>query len=219
MGTPSRDISRQMQPKAEAASTGVVRVRSEGSDGSALSPAEFSSRLAAASRTLWLIAASILGRREGAEDVVQESAVIGFQKIHDFQPETNFTAWMGGIVRNVARNTARKSARRHTGAADPAELDQSRPSRAEVPADANFDRHGQLSQGQSVFDDRVVQALNTLEETPRLCLLLRTVRQMPYREIATLLDIPEGTAMSHVHRARQSMREMLLRTTDGGKRG
>ena len=51
--------------------------------------------------------------------------------------------------------------------------------------------------------------MKRLEETARTCLLLRTLRDMPYREISLLLDIPEGTAMSHVHRARQAMRYFL----------
>ena len=48
-----------------------------------------------------------------------------------------------------------------------------------------------------------------MEETARACLLLRTLQDMPYREIALALDIAEGTAMSHVHRARMAMRERL----------
>ena len=51
--------------------------------------------------------------------------------------------------------------------------------------------------------------LNALEETPRICLLLRTLRNMPYKEIALALGIPEGTAMSHVHRARAAMRKSI----------
>jgi len=218
MSGPSSDIPQKMRVKTEAASSGDASARSGQVRSTALTAAEFSTRLASASKTLWLIAAAVLGRREGAEDVVQESAVIGLQKIQEFHPETNFAAWMGGIVRNVARNSARKSIRRHTGVADPADLDQTRPHRAGPQQDPEFDRHGQLAAGQGHFDDRVISALNSLEETPRVCLLLRTMRQMPYRDIAALLEIPEGTAMSHVHRARLSMREALLRNADGDKR-
>lgn len=217
MAVPPGDIPSQMRAKAEVASTGNPTARSGLTGGAVLSPADFSSRLVEASKTLWLIAASVLGSREGAEDVVQESAVIGFQKINEFDPATNFGAWMGGIVRNVARNAARKSVRRHTGPADPMELDQSRSSRS-APTDPSFDRSGRLAASQDVFDDRVVAALSALDETPRVCLLLRTIKQMPYREIASILGIPEGTAMSHVHRARQSMRLALVEQPGGGQR-
>lgn len=186
------------------------------SGSSPLTPGEFSARFAAASRTLWLIAAAVLGRRDGADDVVQESAVIGLQKVNEFLPQTNFAAWMGGIVRNVARNQARKSIRRQTGAADPATLDQSRQAVAEPPKPPAFDRDGRLSVDQKVFDDRLMAALNELEEVPRVCLLLRTLHDQPYREIAGVLGIPEGTAMSHVHRARATLRRLLSEPGHGG---
>ena len=43
----------------------------------------------------------------------------------------------------------------------------------------------------------------------RASFLLRSLRGLPYSEIAVLLDIPEGTAMSHVHRSRARMRQRL----------
>lgn len=164
--------------------------------GPSLAPDEFSARFQAAARTLWLIAAGVLGDRNDAEDVLQEAAMIGLRKRSEFDPSTSFAAWMGGIVRNVARNYARKRVRRHTSPADPATLDRS-------PA---ADQSGAAGGG---FDDRILRALGMLEETARMCLLLRTVSDMQYKEIAAVLGIPEGTAMSHVHRSRHAMREAL----------
>lgn len=220
MPSPSKDIPSKMPVKPGAASSGDASADSAGHV--PLTSAEFSARFRAAGRSLWLIAAAVLGRREDAEDIVQESAVIGLQKINEFRPDTNFAAWMGGIVRNVARNHARKGVRRHTGATDPLDLDQSRAGRAAVEQTPGFDRLGTMSPSQSAFDDRVLQALGRLEETPRVCLLLRSLHQLPYREIAAILSIPEGTAMSHVHRARAAMRDQLIsRTsqTSGGSVG
>jgi DNA-directed RNA polymerase specialized sigma24 family protein len=42
-------------------------------------------------------------------------------------------------------------------------------------------------------------------------LLLRTVEKLSYAEIAALMDMPEGTAMSHVHRSKMALRERLSR--------
>ena len=55
----------------------------------------------------------------------------------------------------------------------------------------------------------VMDALRTLDETARACLLMRVVLDLPYRNIALALNIPEGTAASHVHRARATMRSNL----------
>ena len=68
---------------------------------------------------------------------------------------------------------------------------------------------GRVDPQQHGFDDAVLAALNTLGETARACLLLRTILDLSYRELAETLEIPEGTAMSHVHRARAAMRKAL----------
>ncbi|MEX2219245.1 MAG: RNA polymerase sigma factor [Phycisphaerales bacterium] len=180
-----------------------------------MTPGEFSARFQEAWRTLWIIAAAVLGRRTDAEDVLQEAAMIGLRKVADFQEGTSFAAWMGGIVRNVARNHARKRTRRQTADADPRTLDLGAASSGTAVSDPEFDRRGRLQPDQADFDDHVLKALNTLDEVPRTCLLLRTLRDMPYREISQLLGIPEGTAMSHVHRSRQTLRTLL----SGGANG
>jgi len=66
-----------------------------------------------------------------------------------------------------------------------------------------------LASATQLFDERLLAALSELGETARTCLLLKTVLELDYREIAALLEIPEGTAMSHVHRAREQLRERL----------
>jgi RNA polymerase sigma-70 factor, ECF subfamily len=184
--------------------------------GPSLSPADFSARFQDAYRTLWLIAAGVLGQRTDADDILQDAAMVGLQKLGDFDPATNFSAWMGGIVRNIARNHARKIRRRQTSPADPAAMDQSRaaPVSPDPPAAHPAPQTPILSSDQAHFDDRLLSALQNLEETPRTCLLLRTLHDMPYREIALWLDIPEGTAMSHVHRARHNLRRQLASRLD-----
>jgi RNA polymerase sigma-70 factor (ECF subfamily) len=160
---------------------------------------------------LWCIAAAVLGDRDQAEDVVQEAAVIALRKLDEFDPATAFSAWMGQIVRYLALNQARRKAHPRTIMVDPSHLDEtiSGEMRAE-PAELNS--RGELFTGQASFDDRILAALRGIDETARACLLLRTVLDTPYREIARALGIPEGTAMSHVHRARRAMRDMLFAT-------
>lgn len=206
------DIQGLMGLRTEAQAAPPALGGSDRARGKGLAPEEFSARLGQASRTLWLIAAGVLGDRADADDVLQDAAMIGFRKIHEFDPATSFAAWMGEIVRNVARNAARKRIRRQTSPADPRTMDQSRHSTDSGTGSPAFDRRGQMTADQAAFDDRVLAALGTLEETARTCLLLRTLRDLSYRDIAAILGIPEGTAMSHVHRARISLRKEL---TDG----
>ncbi|MBI1827392.1 MAG: RNA polymerase sigma factor [Planctomycetes bacterium] len=169
--------------------------------------AEFAAEFRASFRALWLIAAGIIGDASLAEDVVQEAAIIALEKLDQFTPGTNFKAWAGRIVRNVALNRARSERRRRavTGNADSLNAVSARNERdsTEHPEHARFPDH------KASFDSRVLAALESVTEIARACLLLRTLEGMEYSEIAAVLEIPEGTAMSHVHRTRQHLRERL----------
>jgi RNA polymerase sigma-70 factor (ECF subfamily) len=181
--------------------------------GAALNPEQFASRYEEVRGTLWYIAAAILGDRTGAHDVVQEAATIAMGKLGEFDPSSNFTAWMGQIVRYVALNEARSRQRRRTAVTSPEAISPG----SIVSAGG---RHAvQDPPGVEQFDDHVAAVLMTLDETARTCLLLRVVRGLAYHEIAAALGIPEGTAMSHVHRSRMALRERLAPHGDARERG
>ncbi len=167
----------------------------------------FAAHFADASHLLWLIAAGIVADRHLAEDIVQEAAVVGLRKLDTFDPDTNFNAWMGRIVRHVAMNHRRKRQRSRETGLDGAPI--------HAPAGHGAEREGVTPAGQlaagheAVFDDSVLAALTAVPETARACILLKTVKGLTYDEIADILGIPAGTAMSHVHRGRKIMRDRL----------
>lgn len=158
-----------------------------------MTASEFARRLEESRRTLWFIAAAILGDRTHAHDVVQEAAAVAMTKLADFDSSTNFLAWMGQIVRYVALNEARGRRRRRAG--DVHELG--------VPASERPDP------SDKALDEHIAAGLMSLDETARACLILRVVHGMAYSQISQALNIPEGTAMSHVHRSRLTLRERL----------
>lgn len=172
----------------------------------ALSREEFAAAFEAERRVLICLAAAVLNSRTGAEDVVQEAAVVGLSKLADFEAGTHFGAWMGTIVRLVALNHARDRQRQRARA-------------GEAPAAASA---APVDVGPRPFalelDDELMAALGALSETARSALLLRTVLELDYGSIARLLGIPEGTAMSHVHRSRESLRQTLLAAKEAARR-
>lgn len=171
--------------------------------GAAMSAQEFGSHFRDSSRILWLIAVGIVGDAAEAEDVVQDAAMVAYRKLDQFQPGTSFRAWVGTIVRNVALNSLRSSRRRRGTVGE----------LADAAPTALVLRHPTKSDGpeslEQILDSRVAVALADMGDVARACLLLRTVGELHYSEIAALLAIPEGTAMSHVHRARIHLRDRL----------
>ena len=171
---------------------------------------EFAAQYRSCYRRLTLVAAAVTGDRQSAEDLVQEAATIALGKWDQFQPGTSFGAWLAEIVRRCALNHRRKCQSRRTYAADPSVLsDLARPAPGAADASPLAAATGQMRPDQSAFDDEVTRALAELGEEARACLLLRSIERLPYAEISQLLNIPEGTAMSHVHRSKAALRKRL----------
>lgn len=168
----------------------------------------------------------MLNDRAEAEDVVQEAAITAYRRRADFSQGTNFAAWIAKIVRLTALNHIKKSRRYGVTVTDPADLDGERipvKTDREGVSDSVSDNHsvsdnGRLSAHQTIFDDEVLSALDSIGEIARACLLLHTVQKLSYDEISQTLQIPVGTAMSHVHRAKQGLRHHLNMVKDRDRR-
>jgi len=169
---------------------------------------DFSSEFLRHHRALWLVAMGVLANAADADDALQEAAIVGVRKSAAFVPGTSFRAWMGEIVRNVSRNRRRGTRREahHLGRpVDAHTVDLA----SRVAVSSPLAPDGSVLPGQDAFDDRTLRALARLEPVPRACLLLRCVERLDYAAIAELLDIPKGTAMSHVFRGRRILAEFL----------
>lgn len=141
--------------------------------------------------------------------------MIGLAKIDSFRTDTSFIAWMAQIVRFVALNHRRKGQRARTSNMDHLDLD-ARPAPSHTPA-AGVTYRGDVNPAHEAFDDAMLQALESLEPTARECLLLRVVMDLPYKDVARIVGVPEGTAMSHVHRSRHALRTRLRNLTGDPK--
>lgn len=181
---------------------------------------EFARHYQEAHRILWLIAVGIVCDRTLADDVVQEAALVALTKWDQFRAGTSFSAWMGQIVRFVALNTARSEKKRRGAGMDSSTLEHLAPPAPEEPDVrwVSVGADGALPDDQRCFDDDVMQALGSLSDVARSCLLLRVLEGLEYSEISRVLDIPEGTAMSHVHRSRKVMRQRLAQGEQTGSR-
>lgn len=141
-----------------------------------------------------------------AGDIVQEAVMTAWREFHRFELGTDFRAWIFRILINTVYSFNKKSNR-------------ARKLSSNVPVedvDAVMERENAwasvLQSPEKVFDsldERLVSALQALSIDEKQCLLLRILEGLSYKEIATLLEMPMGTVMSHVHRARLKLRERL----------
>lgn len=145
-----------------------------------------------------------------AEDLVQETYLKALKGFASFQQGTNFRAWMYRILRNTFL-TSRTGLKAGTTVSldDDGEVPLAEPATAETPESvllAHVDR-------QAIED-----ALEKLPVKFREIVLLSDVEEMSYQEIACTLDIPMGTVMSRLSRARKAMRGLLSTRVRGASR-
>ncbi len=171
-------------------------------------PFDFSEEFALHYRSLWLVGLSVVGNTADADDVMQEAAIVGLRKQGTFQAGTSFRAWMGEIVRNVALNRRRQSRRELRRFGQRTELGSVELTHTTPPAHP-VSADGRLLHTQEALDDRMCEALLHIDPVSRACLLLRTIDSLNYDQISEIMNIPKGTAMSNVFRARHALADIL----------
>jgi RNA polymerase sigma-70 factor (ECF subfamily) len=137
-------------------------------------------------------ARALVNDHASADDLVQDTLERAWAKLHLYRRGTDLRAWLFTVMHNVHVNKVR-SAR----ATDP--LDDEMPELAQRAA-----------QGESLVVRDLDRAIARLPEEQRAVLLLVTLEEMSYDQVARALGIPIGTVMSRLSRAREKLRAMML---------
>ncbi|QYJ04160.1 RNA polymerase sigma factor [Nocardioides panacisoli] len=147
------------------------------------------------------VARSLTGSAVDAEDLVQESLVRAFRAVDRFDGR-HPRAWLLTILRNTNANLHRR--RRPTTVDDWELIHASRPAfgAAEAPAAEDVYVHEQL-------DAPLRDAVAALDPRFRSVLVLVDVHDLSYAEAASVLDVPVGTVMSRLSRARERVRKAI----------
>jgi RNA polymerase sigma-70 factor (ECF subfamily) len=137
----------------------------------------------------------MLSSTEEAEDVVQETFVRVYQHRQSFNFQHCFSTWIYTIALNLARNELRKRKRFKfldindmQGAESELAVEMKLPSRVPQALEA---------------------AIQGLPEKYRTAFMLRDLQEMPYEEVAKVLNVPLGTVKSRVNRARMMLKDEL----------
>jgi RNA polymerase sigma-70 factor, ECF subfamily len=158
-------------------------------------------------RRVYAAALHILGNHSDADDVTQDTFVRAFRGLASFDGRSELSTWLYRITVNTALNALRSDKRgsalatKSSAQADhvggrPEALGQS----AATPA--------QVAQQNSDVA-RVLTAISQLSASLRVTLVLATVEDLPHKQIAEILEIPEGTVAWRVNEARRLLRQKL----------
>ena len=156
---------------------------------------------------VYQVARRLVGSREEAEDLMQETYARAFRSWRSFQPGTNLRAWLLRILTNL--NIDRARARQRRPQTEPLEEgDYFLYNRlAESSGDSQPEEEERVVARLS--QDNVVSALAELPHDFRDTVVLVDIGGFSYAEAAQILDIPVGTVMSRLHRGRRILKRQL----------
>jgi len=147
--------------------------------------------------------------RSDADDIVQEAMLRAFQAFHSLR-NADAKPWLLTIVRNCARTHGSRGARRQWDDLAP-NHEALESATIETPADP------EIATIQSDHGRRLRATLAALPVEYRETLILREMEELSYRQIAMVTQVPIGTVMSRLARARALLKELWFTSVEGGR--
>lgn len=159
--------------------------------------------------SLYNVAFWLSGNAADAEDLVQETFLKALRGFEAFEPGSNFKAWIFRILCNTYLTSRSGLAAKRTVALEDELNERGESGPAQYPEGA-IDRQTPETSLLQMADRAALQAaMETLAPALLEVILLCDVEEMKYREIAAVLEIPIGTVMSRIARARAALRTTL----------
>jgi RNA polymerase sigma-70 factor, ECF subfamily len=174
----------------------------------ALARVRFEEEALELSDQVYRVARRLVGSREEAEDLVQQTYERAFRAWRQFTPGTNLRAWLLRILTNLNIDRGRRQQRSpQTTSLDTEAGDYYLYNKLEsqVP-DENPDEERVLER---LSQDSVVEALAEVPHDFRDVVVLVDIGEFSYADAAQILDIPIGTVMSRLHRGRRVLKKNL----------
>ena len=166
-----------------------------------LSPEQFEKLALEHMDMLYRIARRLTRDSNSAEDLVQETYLRAFRARDGFDlQEFGIRPWLVRIMQNLHLSRSDRERRQPHSIAEE-HLEAAADSAPEAAASGTFSWEG--------MDERLVHAVSGLSAEYQSVLLLWAVDELSYKEISIALEVPMGTVMSRLHRARQRLSEQL----------
>jgi RNA polymerase sigma-70 factor, ECF subfamily len=157
---------------------------------------EFEQRLADCPTLAFRVGLGVLRNRAEAEDVAQEAMLRAYRNFHRLRDRDRFRAWLVRTAWRLALDRIRSAGRRERRERAVMEDCAGETAVENVVATREFERH-------------LAAALDQLPEKLRMAIVLAAIEGYNMREMATLLEIPEGTVKSRLHLARKQLADAL----------
>ncbi|MDQ3380465.1 MAG: sigma-70 family RNA polymerase sigma factor [Actinomycetota bacterium] len=168
--------------------------------------ARFEEEALALADQVYRVARRLVGSREEAEDLVQETYARAFRSWRSFTPGTNMRAWLLRILTNLNVDRGRRIQR--TPQTQPLEETDYYLAN-KLASTAGEEALDQEQVVERLSQDSVVTALSEISPQFREAVVLVDIGDFTYADAAQILDVPIGTVMSRLHRGRRALKQKL----------
>ena len=157
------------------------------------------------------IAYRMMGDYNEACDVAQEAFLAAYKSINKFKAEAKFSTWLYRIVINYSKNRLKQL--RNISQREGVYIDDSLETKIEEALCQSFanDKNPGAQMEKREREAQVHKCITSLDEEYRDVLVLRDIQGLPYAEIKDILKIPEGTVKSRLSRARNALKDCLVK--------
>lgn len=151
-------------------------------------------------KSLYSFAYRFIRNHQAADEILQETFISVFLDVRKFEPTASFRGWIYRIAHNKCIDTLKMDTRRK---AREALYEERREDARRLRNNTEISAFGHLESA------GIAEAMDALPERQRSAICLFAVCDFPIKEIAKIMACSEGTVMSHLHRARNALRERL----------
>lgn len=163
------------------------------------------------SRRIFYVTFHVTRNRTDAEDLTQETFLRAFRGLKTFDFKCDFFTWLYRIAINVSLNHLRRNRRQ------PSLNDDSMPRKLERQASEGKDPR-EIAEIRQLFE-RVLKGIDELGPELKMTLVLFGLHGLSHREVAEILECPEGTVAWRISEARQQLKRSLRRYLRGDGTG
>jgi len=160
-------------------------------------------------KMIYNLAWRLMGNKEDAEDITQETAMKVYRNLHKCKGEEFLAAWIAKITHNTCMDALRRKKGKFTSSLD--DVMGFDDGEAQVQIEDSTTAGPEALLLQKELSEQIEAALQKLSPEFRSLVVLRDINGHSYEEISEILDLPEGTVKSRIFRGRAKLKNILLR--------
>lgn len=170
--------------------------------------ARFAELMQGTYRKVYNMAYRLTGSRPDAEDLTQEAFFRAYRSFDDYEGDKPFDNWIFRIVTRLFLDLLRNRRRRVQAVSydNPVGNHGEDTTHFDLP---DHSRNAEELLVEHTFSEEMQSALDTLNAEQRLLVTLADIEELPYKDIAEIMDKPVGTIRSRLHRTHKMLRAKI----------